>query len=124
MSNADDPSTPAGSEVPLEHAKELGEALAHIEVLRAAHETLALGVTGANEAINALGARMDSIVQAQGETLEAIAKLKPAEAAGAEAQGAEDAVTGGEGTDPPPGVGQVAEKESNNLVSGFHRVFG
>jgi hypothetical protein len=120
---ADEEVTEGGSEstVPLTHAKELGEALAHIEVLRAAHKTLALGVTASNALINDLGTRMDSLVQAQAQFAEDIAKLKPVAAAEAEGEGVEGAIAG---TDPPPGTEQVAEKESNSPLAGFHKLFG
>lgn len=119
MSESENPQ--AGSEVPLEHAKELGEALAHIEVLRAAHETLALGVTGSNEAINALGVRMDAIVQSQAQAAEDLVKLKPIAAAVAEEEGIEGVVTGEVA---PDAVANTAEKEKDNPLTGFHRIFG
>lgn len=113
-----------GSEVPLEHAKELGEALAHIDVLRAGHEALATGVGAANEGINAIGQRVDAIAGTVAQMAEDIAKLKPAAAAG---EGAEEVgdLAGGGGTEPPAGTENNAEKsEGGNIASGFHRVFG
>jgi len=112
-----------GSTVPLDHAKELGEALAHIEVLRAGHEALATGVTGTNALINDLGTRVDSLVQAQAQMAEDLAKLRPAAAAEAEGEGAEGAIDGG-GNEPPPATENSAEKQSGGPAASFHRMFG
>lgn len=123
MSDENENTNLGGSEVPMEHAKELGEALAHIDVLRAGHEGLALGVSSANEGINAVGQRVDALAGTVEKMAEDIAALKPAAAAGEGAEEGGDLAAGG-GTEAPAGVAQTAEKEHKGPLAGFHGIFG
>lgn len=105
----------------VDHGKQMGQALASLDVLRAGHEALATAVDGTNAAVNDLGTRIDSLFQAQKETAEELLKLKPAEAANAELEGAGGAVSG---TDAPGGTENIAEKTSDSLMSRIHRAVG
>ena len=116
-----DMSSNAGSEVPLEHAKELGEALAHIDVMRAAHEGLATGLTGVQATLNDIGNRVDTLAATQAETLERLSKLEPVAAAETEGEGAADTL---EGTHSPGETANEAEKTDTGPIAAFHRFMG
>lgn len=101
MANEDgteDESTTGGSPdlttTALEQAREIGEAVAHVNVLAAGHEALKGGLNDLGAVVNDLKTTVDGVVETQAQVLAKLEELKPVTAAEDEVEGDAGVVRG------------------------------
>lgn len=109
----------------MEHARALGAAVERLNILESGREAFMTTAAETKNAVDQLAARMDELAVTQAATIERLAKLEPAEAVQAEAEGTGEALEPGsaESIEPPPAVASSSEKETGPIRR-FHDILG